>query len=79
MKQGQEIAIFQSFLSEFIESDHHWHDVARCANIGSSAASFLLEHKGPYGFGTKKQILTRIEKGEIFPSHYKNTVNNNNF
>ncbi|TFG21293.1 MAG: hypothetical protein EU530_00665 [Promethearchaeota archaeon] len=68
-----------AFLSEFIESHHHWNDLARCANIGSSAASFLLEHKGPYGFGTKKQIQKRIEKGKIIPSHFENTVNNNNF
>jgi len=68
-----------AFLSEFIESSPNWSDVIRSACIGSSAASFLLEQKGPNGFGTKNQIQRRIQERNIIPSHFENTVKNNNF
>ncbi|MHA1454230.1 MAG: PfkB family carbohydrate kinase, partial [Promethearchaeota archaeon] len=68
-----------AFLSEFVESNNNWYEIIRSAHIGSSAASFLLERKGPYGFGSKKQIEMRILERNIIPSHYENTVKNNNF
>ena len=68
-----------AFLSKYIESDHNWYDVKESACIGSSAASFLLERHGPHGFGTKEQIQMRIQKRKIIPSHFENTVKNNNF
>ena len=79
MKQGQEIVIFPRFCLNLLSLSHNWYDIARSATIGSSAASFLLEHKGPHGFGTQKQIQMRIHERRIIPSHFENTVKNNNF
>ncbi len=68
-----------AFLSEFVKLDYSWETISKCACIASSAASFLLEQKGPHGFGTKEQIQYRIYERNIIPSHFQYTVKNNSF
>ena len=53
------------FLYEFINSDRSWNSVERAANLGSVAASFLVEKKGPAGFKKKESVLRRLNKGKF--------------
>jgi sugar/nucleoside kinase (ribokinase family) len=53
---------FSIFLYEFIHSDKSWQAVRNAAYLASSAASFLIEKKGPAGFETKKRVLKRVKK-----------------
>jgi len=50
------------FLYEFIHSSKSWESVKNSAYLASSAASFLVEKKGPAGFETKKEVLKRMQK-----------------
>ena len=67
-----------AFLSEYINSDYSWKEIKRCGYIASCAASFSLEHKGPYGFGTKQQVDDRLQKMNTIPSPYHKNVKYNN-
>jgi sugar/nucleoside kinase (ribokinase family) len=49
------------FLYEFINSDMSWKNIENVAHIASAAASFLVEEKGPNGFGTKKKVMKRVK------------------
>jgi sugar/nucleoside kinase (ribokinase family) len=70
-------AYLSIFLSEFIDSNHSLADIKKCGFTGSCAASFLIEQKGPLGFGTKKEIQWRISQRKIIPSHFENMVKDN--
>jgi len=49
------------FLYELINSDKSWNAVEIAGYIASTAASFLIEKKGPTGFETKNKVLKRLE------------------
>lgn len=68
-----------AFLSEYIKSDYSWEEIKRCGYIASSAASFSLEHKGPYGFGSKQQVQVRLQNMDTIPSPFHKNVKYNNF
>lgn len=53
---------FSIFLYEFIHSDKSWASIKKAAYLASSAASFLIERKGPAGFASKKAVVKRIKK-----------------
>ncbi|MFW9998681.1 MAG: PfkB family carbohydrate kinase [Candidatus Hodarchaeota archaeon] len=53
---------FSIFLYEFIHSDKSWESIEKAALLASSAASFLIEKKGPAGFETKSRVLKRVMK-----------------
>ena len=53
---------FSIFLYEFIHSDKSWKSIEKAAYLASSAASFLVEKKGPSGFVTKKAVLKRMRR-----------------
>ncbi|MEE9377808.1 MAG: PfkB family carbohydrate kinase [Candidatus Lokiarchaeia archaeon] len=53
---------FSIFFYEFIHSDKSWKSIEKAAYLASSAASFLVEKKGPVGFETKKAVLKRMKK-----------------
>jgi len=55
---------FSIFLYEFIHSDKSWQAVKNAAYIASSAASFLIEKKGPAGFESKIRVLKRVKKAK---------------
>jgi len=55
---------FSIFLYEFLHSDKSWDDIKKCAFLASAAASFLVEKKGPSGFGTKMNVLKRVSRKE---------------
>ncbi|MFX1502492.1 MAG: hypothetical protein ACFFDH_16140 [Promethearchaeota archaeon] len=55
---------FSIFLYEFIRSDNSWQAVRNAAYLASSAASFLIEKKGPAGFETKRKVLKRVKKAK---------------
>jgi len=48
------------FLYEFINSDMTWKQIEEIGYKASSAASFLVEKKGPEGFETKKKVMKRV-------------------
>lgn len=55
---------FSIFLYEFLHSDKSWEMIKNCAFLASAAASFLVEKKGPSGFGTKMNVLKRASRKE---------------
>ncbi|MFW9876924.1 MAG: PfkB family carbohydrate kinase [Candidatus Thorarchaeota archaeon] len=55
---------FSIFLYEFMHSDKSWRAVREAAYLASSAASFLIEKKGPNGFGTKSSVIKRVKKAK---------------
>ncbi|MFX1419009.1 MAG: PfkB family carbohydrate kinase [Promethearchaeota archaeon] len=55
---------FSIFLYEFMHSDKSWLAVRDAAYLASSAASFLIEKKGPAGFETKLSVLKRVKKAK---------------
>ncbi|UCC19414.1 MAG: hypothetical protein JSV62_15130 [Promethearchaeota archaeon] len=55
---------FSIFLYEFIHSNKSWQAVKKAAYLASSAASFLIEKKGPAGFETKIKVMKRVNKAK---------------
>lgn len=53
---------FSIFLYEFIQSDKSWKSIEHAAYLASSAASFLVEKKGPAGFEAKNKVVKRMKK-----------------
>jgi sugar/nucleoside kinase (ribokinase family) len=64
------------FLSEYINSDRSWDAIQRSANHASVAASFLLEEKGPHGFGSSKQIEERFKQNKTLKSSFQEKITN---
>jgi sugar/nucleoside kinase (ribokinase family) len=55
---------FSIFLYEFMRSDKSWQAVGNAAYLASSAASFLVEKKGPAGFKKKQKVVKRVKKAK---------------
>ena len=53
---------FSIFLYEFLQIDKSWGNIEEISYLASAAASFLVERKGPTGFGVKKKVLKRVKK-----------------
>jgi len=68
-----------AFLSEFINTNYSWEEIKRCGYIASCAASFLIECKGPNGFGTRNQVLARLRQMNSIPSPFHDKVKYNNY
>ena len=51
---------FAIFLHEFLCSNKSWKSIKAAGCFASTAASFSVEEKGPFGFETKKYILERL-------------------
>lgn len=49
------------FLSEYLNSDHSWESIKKAGYCASGACSFLIEEKGPNGFGTYDQVQERLK------------------
>jgi len=60
---------FSIFLYEFVHSDKSWASIKKAAYLASSAASFLIERKGPAGFASKKAVVKRIKKRKYINSY----------
>ncbi|MHA1149835.1 MAG: PfkB family carbohydrate kinase [Promethearchaeota archaeon] len=54
------------FIYEFLISDKSWDAICQAAYLASSAASFLVEKKGPAGFQNKERVLERINNKNYF-------------
>ncbi|TFG18110.1 MAG: hypothetical protein EU533_07925 [Promethearchaeota archaeon] len=54
------------FIYEYIISDKSWGSIASAGYLASSAASFLVEEKGPAGFQTKAKVLERMKNKKYF-------------
>ncbi|MHA1986373.1 MAG: PfkB family carbohydrate kinase [Promethearchaeota archaeon] len=57
---------FSIFLYEFLQTDKSWGNIEKIGYLASAAASFLVEKKGPAGFGVKKKVLKRVKKKHYF-------------
>jgi hypothetical protein len=53
---------FSIFLYEFLNTDKSWNAIENIGYLASAAASFLVEKKGPSGFGVKKKVIKRVKK-----------------
>jgi sugar/nucleoside kinase (ribokinase family) len=51
------------FLYEIFNTNQTWGDIEQAARYASSAASFLIEKKGPNGFKSRDKIIKRTNKG----------------
>jgi sugar/nucleoside kinase (ribokinase family) len=67
------------FLSEYLKSDHSWESIKKAGYCASAACSFLLEEKGPHGFGTAEQVQARLKVMNTIKSPVHDQVKNNNF
>ncbi len=53
------------FLYEYLRSDRSWKSVENAALLASSAASYIVEKKGPDGFETKEEVIKRLNSKNI--------------
>ena len=54
------------FLYEFLTSNKSWEAIEEAGLRASASASFLVEHVGPKGFGSKEDVLERLKKKNYF-------------
>ena len=67
------------FLSEFIYSKHSWSEIKKAGYCASAAASFLLEEKGPHGFGSAKDIQRRLAEKKVIPTAIHDKIKYNKY
>lgn len=67
------------FLSEYLNSDHSWDAIKKAGYCASGACSFLIEEKGPHGFGTYEQVQARLKIMNTIKTPVHDLVKNNDF
>jgi len=67
------------FLSEFLNSDKSWESIKRAGYLASVACSFLLEEKGPNGYGSKSDIIERLKQKNIIKTDLHEYIKRNYF
>ena len=67
------------FAAEYLKSKKNWDDMKKAGYCASSACSFLLEEKGPKGFGNHDMVIKRLKNKIRIPTVLHDHIKSNFF